>query len=493
MTAMNVLEKVTPFAAPCEAVNPHAAYFEEILNAVPLGMVLLGEDGLTSKVNDALAQLYCCERDELLGADPALLFSDAIPKRWFDEQIKFSNQLGAGSTHELEAVARDGAHFPAEVHISGIETAEGRRTILSIRDISERNRQRNSFRQVFHAAPYGMLMLDADGEIKFVNSAAAGIFGYAADALESKSIYTLLPERYRAKVGNFWEVFLTGAHSSHAFRMRDLYGVHSDGTEIPLQTGLSHIETAQGPRFVMAVVEIAKRKTLELDLRQANSNLEEFTYVASHDLKSPLRGLADLINWIEEDIAEGNRAKVEHNLGRVRIRVERLEQVITDLLEYARAGMRSTNFEKIDIHKMLAEIVELQPHPPGFEISVRSEVDGITAVKTPLETVLRNLLSNAVNHHDREDGKVEFTVREEDDYCVFRVADDGPGIPEAAQERVFKLFQTMTMSERSGGGLGLALAKRLVEGHEGRITLESNGRGAVFQVWWPRYQRRVGE
>lgn len=272
-----------------------------------------------------------------------------------------------------------------------------------------------------------------------------------------------------------------------------MFGVHCDGTEIPLQTGLSHIETAQGPRFVMAVVEIAKRKMLELDLRQANSNLEEFTYVASHDLKSPLRGLADLINWIEEDIAEGNRAKVEHNLGRVRIRVERLERVITDLLEYARAGARSTNFEKIDVRAMLTEIAELQPRPSGFEISVRSEVGEITAVKTPLETVLRNLLSNAVNHHDREDGKVEVTVREDDDYCVFRVADDGAGIPEAAQERVFKLFQTMTMSERSGGGLGLALAKRLVEGHEGRITLESNGRGAVFQVWWPRYQRRVGQ
>lgn len=179
MTVMNVFEKVTPFATPSEAVNPHAAYFEEILNAVPLGMVLLGEDGLTAKVNDALTRLYSCERDELLGEDPALLFSDAIPKRWFDDQIKLSNQLSGGSTHELEAVARDGAHFPAEVHISRIETADGRRTMLSIRDISERNRQRNSFRQVFHAAPYGMLMLDADGEIKFVNSAAAAIFGYA--------------------------------------------------------------------------------------------------------------------------------------------------------------------------------------------------------------------------------------------------------------------------------------------------------------------------
>jgi signal transduction histidine kinase len=109
--------------------------------------------------------------------------------------------------------------------------------------------------------------------------------------------------------------------------------------------------------------------------------------------------------------------------------------------------------------------------------------------KTPLQTSLRNLISNALKHHDKKEGHIDISVKTEGSYCVFTVKDDGPGIPKSAQERVFKLFQTLSKTNASSG-LGLAVSKRMVEAHGGFIELESNSevRGTTFRVWWPKFK-----
>ena len=113
------------------------------------------------------------------------------------------------------------------------------------------------------------------------------------------------------------------------------------------------------------------------------------------------------------------------------------------------------------------------------------------AVKTPMEIVLRNIFSNALKHHDGNEPCIEISAKPSGSYCLFEIKDNGPGIPNAAHERVFRLFQTLNTSE-SGSGIGLALAKRLTESHGGKIELVANEdvRGCVFRVWWPRFLRR---
>jgi signal transduction histidine kinase len=118
----------------------------------------------------------------------------------------------------------------------------------------------------------------------------------------------------------------------------------------------------------------------------------------------------------------------------------------------------------------------------------------LQAASTPLETVLRNLLSNAFKHHDTGEGLLQVRANVDDNYCCIDVIDDGPGVPELAKERIFKLFQTLTATERGYSGIGLALTKRLVEVHGGHIEVLSpvkDGRGACFRVLWPRFQRRT--
>ncbi len=244
------------------------------------------------------------------------------------------------------------------------------------------------------------------------------------------------------------------------------------------------------------VVDISVRRRMETQLKQANENLREFTHVASHDLRSPLRGIADLVEWIREDLAENPNPKIERNLGRVADRIKRLEGLIANLLRYARSEQVDADCTQIDFSVLVRDILEVDPVPVEFVLQVTANVDPILAPRTPLETVLRNLISNAVKHHDRENGLIGIGFVPDGGFVRVSITDDGPGIPAGAQQRVFRIFQTANATERAGSGLGLALVKRLVEVHGGRIELLSpvlDGRGSSFRFWWPNSPRRTSD
>jgi signal transduction histidine kinase len=230
------------------------------------------------------------------------------------------------------------------------------------------------------------------------------------------------------------------------------------------------------------------RRHQELETLRANADLQEFTYVASHDLRSPLRGIADLVEWITADLGAEPPGDVKRNLDRVGQRIVRMEQLIDDLLSYARAGRAATEYSLVDLNAMVRGILEIQPAPPGFVVELALDAGPFQAIAAPLETALRNLLGNAIKHHDGAAGHLRVQARHDGSYCEISVIDDGPGVPPQARERVFKLFQTLTATERGNTGIGLALTKRLIEVHGGHIELISPvaaGRGACFRFWWP--------
>jgi signal transduction histidine kinase len=246
---------------------------------------------------------------------------------------------------------------------------------------------------------------------------------------------------------------------------------------------------------IAAVSDISKRKQLELELRQANAQLEEFTYVASHDLKSPLRGISDLVEWVAEDLVQYPLPGTLKNLDRIKIRVTRMETIIGDLLTYARSGRASAEFVEVDPKQLIEGVLDLISIPAGFDVRVRNTVEPFRAARTPLETVLRNLIGNAIKHHDGESGQIEIAIEGRGAFCHFAVQDDGPGVPVVAHDRIFKLFQTISASERAGSGIGLAVCKRLVECHGGSIAVASQPgqRGSTFSFTWPRFSRQQSD
>lgn len=229
-----------------------------------------------------------------------------------------------------------------------------------------------------------------------------------------------------------------------------------------------------------------------LQLAQTNKELETFAYVASHDLKSPLRGIAQLSTWIEEDLEEQQLAEVNKHTAMLRNRIQRMEKLLDDLLTFYRAGKMDGNLTEVDITKMAKELFDIQNTKPGLHLEVAENLPCFTTLSTPFEQVLRNLFSNAIKHHDRDEGviRVGCTILPNQFY-QFSVCDDGPGIPEKFQQRVFGMFQTLKpRDELEGSGMGLALIKKIVSTYGGNIHLVSEGRGCCFYFSWPQHIKK---
>lgn len=223
------------------------------------------------------------------------------------------------------------------------------------------------------------------------------------------------------------------------------------------------------------------------DLARSNADLEQFAYVASHDLRAPLRAIENLAEWIEEDMPADLPETVRGHLHELRRRVRRLQSMTDDLLEYSRAGTGPEASVPVDTGALVKEIADLLGPRPGFEVVAGGGLPTIETARTPLEQVLRNLIANALAHHDADHGRIDVDAVDRGGWVEFRVLDDGPGIPEEERERIFQMFFRLAPEGGTGSGLGLALARRLVERAGGRIWVEpAPGRGAAFCFTWPR-------
>ena len=473
----------------CEHLTCH------VIEHAPSGLVITLADGRIVLSNAELERMFGYTRAQLL----ELHIDQLIPARFRASHAMLRSttatpfeSCAVGSGRELFGLHADASEFPIEVGVGSLLSPTGQLLIESIVDISVRKRQERMFQQIVEAAPCALVMVDGAGRIVLTNPHVESMFGYTRAELIGNALEMLLPERLR-ELHNRHRGAFTAAPSIRQMGVgRDLTARRKDGSEFPVEIGLNPVPGPEGGLVLAAVTDITRRQTMQLELRQANANLEEFTSVASHDLRSPLRGISDLIEWIVEDLGDQAPAEVSRNLARVSQRIHRLERIIEDLLRYARAGITSTALVPVELSALIDGILVITPLPPGFEIRVQVAARPFATSKTPLETVLRNLISNALKHHDRAAGRIEVRATDEGRYCVLSVTDDGPGIPLAAQERIFRMFQTLSGDAEQQSGVGLALCKRMVEAHGGRITVNSSEgvRGSTFQVWWPRFQWR---
>ena len=231
-------------------------------------------------------------------------------------------------------------------------------------------------------------------------------------------------------------------------------------------------------------------------LENANKDLEHFAYIASHDLRAPLRGIDNLVQWIEEDLDQILNEESRYNMQRLRQRVDRLDQLMGGLLQYSRAGRSREEQSVVNTRDLVVEAVGLLDPPDGMVVEIADDMPMLSTNKAALQTVFANLIGNAVKHHDRDHGRITVSARWRNGAAEFSITDDGPGIPVRARNRIFDMFQTLDAgSQKPGSGIGLAIVKRLVERHDGIVEAmaasETSERGTTFRFTWttPRAER----
>jgi signal transduction histidine kinase len=248
-------------------------------------------------------------------------------------------------------------------------------------------------------------------------------------------------------------------------------------------------------------LEVLKRTEAELELRdnnqqleRSNRDLEDFAYIASHDLRTPLNGINSTALCLEEDLQDSLSDESRKLLGLMRSRINRMEALLDDLLTYSRVGRTDTAVSETKLADIFDHIIAVLHPPAHIQVRVEGEMPVIVTASAQLEQVLRNLINNAIKHHDKQNGEVVVCAKRVGDFVEFVVRDDGPGILPQFHDKIFQLFQTLKRrGEVESTGMGLAIVKKLVERQKCLVTVhsEGDGTGSQFRFQWPIFQSTV--
>ena len=233
---------------------------------------------------------------------------------------------------------------------------------------------------------------------------------------------------------------------------------------------------------------LASLQKITKALERNNRELDQFAYVASHDLKAPLRGIANLSQWIEEEIGSGISDQAKEYLGLLRGRIHRMEGLIEGILSYSRVGRTTQGAERVDTGALLHDVIELVSPPEGAEIAVQDGMPTVHTERLPLQQVFLNLIANALKYAGGPEARVTVTWADGGEFVQFTVRDNGPGIAPEYHEKIWGIFQTLQPRDKvEGTGIGLALVRKTVDNKGGRAWIESEpGHGAAFHFLWPK-------
>tara|TARA_R110002110_G_scaffold415807_1_gene656448 strand:- start:62418 stop:64154 length:1737 start_codon:yes stop_codon:yes gene_type:complete len=238
--------------------------------------------------------------------------------------------------------------------------------------------------------------------------------------------------------------------------------------------------------YAKAITYDLSEKALKLE--KSNKELEQFAYVTSHDLKAPLRGIENIVTWIEEDSIHLLDRNSKEHFAKLKIRVDRMNNLIKGILEYSKVGfMDRTDLEEIQTLSIIKDIKEQYCSDDKIKIQVNTKLPAIRGVPLHFKQVLENLISNSVKYNNKEQTIIEISHIYYQNKMEFIIQDNGPGINQQFHSKIFELFHTLhSKDEFESTGVGLSIVKKIIEENGGEIWLESQeGYGTKFYFSWP--------
>ena len=486
----------------------HSPQFQALLAAAPDAILVIDREGRVVQGNEQAALLFRCTQPELAARPIEALLPPRhrTPHRAHPrDHFASPSRRQIGETTEMEATGRrhDGSEFPAEVSLGPIETADGPMVIAIVRDGTSRRLAEVRLRRVLEAAPDATIMSDARGRIVLVSTQAEKLFGYERAELLGKSVEILVPARFRGihlehRRGYFREPRsrpMGGAGVA-------LYAQRKDGSEFPAEISLNPLETDEGMMAITAIRDVSERKRLDEErtkLTQAEEAVrlrDEFLSIASHELKTPLTALSMQVEYLVRLARKWNggaaTGKLQTGLMALQRIVQRFIGLVDQLLDVSRltAGRLQLEREPTDLGEVIRRVLdqfhsELTRAGCALQTDIAADVRG-NWDPLRLEQIVSNLVSNACKYGRGEPIEVRLTATQPG-IAVLTVRDHGIGIHPEHQARIFERFErNVTGRTIVGFGLGLWIARQMVEAHGGRIGVESApGDGATFTVELP--------
>lgn len=460
--------------------------FQALLESAPDAMVIVNKFGQIVLVNAQTEKLFAYDRTELIGQDVEALipmrFKDKHPKhrKHFFEDPKVRD-MGAGL--ELHGMRKDGTEFPVEISLSPLKLEDGLFVSAAIRDITTRKKSEEKFKGLLESAPDAMVIVNKKGCIQLVNAQTEKLFGYRRGEIINQSIEILIPDRYKAIHPSHRKGFFAEPRTRAMGADLELYGRKKSGDEFPVEISLSPIETEDGLLVSAAIRDISAQKKAAVELKDyadqlelSNKELEQFAYVASHDLQEPLRNITNFVTVLEESTRDLLDEESKYFLSVIIKSTERMKILIKELLNFSRIG-RNRTFEKVDCNNVLDEILadmDWVLRKNQVKVNV-GDLPVITANNIEIKQIFQNLISNAIKFRKKDIApEIDILCNDQENKWEFSVEDNGIGIKEDYLRKIFLIFQRLhTEEDYPGTGIGLATCKKIVEINDGRIWVNS--------------------
>jgi protein-histidine pros-kinase len=401
-----------------------------------------------------------------------------------------------GSGLELSGLRRDGSAFPVEISLSPLQTGTETLVSAAIRDISERKKAEERFKDLLESAPDAMVIVD-DGRIVLINAQTERLFGYTRRELVGEWVELLVPERFRRSHAQHRAGFVADPRPRGMGIGLELFGLRKDGTEFPIEISLSPLKTDGGTLVSTAIRDITERKQLEWRTLEANRLKSEFLANMSHELRTPLNAIIGFVELMYKGKVGPLSDKHREYMGDILTSSRHLLRLINDILDLAKveSGMMEFRPAEVDIAQLTSEVRDTLRGLAGekrlrIEIHLEEEVRKVVVDAGRVKQILYNYLSNAIKFTP-PGGRIAVRIAA-DGPSLFRidVEDTGVGIPAEQLGKLFVEFQQLDGSAAKryqGTGLGLALTKRITEAHGGRVAVRSTpSQGSTFSAILPR-------
>ena len=504
---------------PSESSESDARY-RGLLEAAPDAMVVVNQVGEIVLVNVQAERQFGYRRDELLGQKVKNIIPDGFAERLIADATRstadaLAQQMGTGI--ELSGQRKDGSEFPIEIMLSPLESAEGILVTAAIRNISARKaaeehlvQMESRYRGLLEAAPDAMVVVNQGGEIVLVNVQAEKQFGYRRDELLGQKVKNIIPDGFAERLIADATRSTVDALAQQIGTGIELSGRRKDGSEFPIEIMLSPLESAEGILVTAAIRNISARKKSEEDnaelerrvadrtkelavsnqvLERSNMELQQFAYVASHDLQSPLRSISGFVQLLKMEYASQFDEQAIDWIRRTIQATEQMQSLISGVLAYSRVDSRSRPFMPtpfLDVFNDVLAQLDSSIHDAGGQVTC-GELPVVMGDRSQFVQLMQNLIGNGLKYHGGQSPQVHVSAERHGKEWTFSVRDNGIGIEPKYYERIFEIFKRLHgQNEYPGTGIGLAVCRRVVNRHGGRIWVESGtGHGSVFHFTLP--------
>lgn len=320
------------------------------------------------------------------------------------------------------------------------------------------------------------VVIDLKGNVIKINDAATDLFGYDIIKEQVNVVNLIYKEDFKYAMKSFYELTKNGFFTNYRARVHTkpngIKWVHINASVI-FDSDHKPI-AAQG--IVRDITDIknleSQKENLLSELEKSNNELQEYAHIVSHDLKSPLRSINALVSWLKEDNAGKLDEASMQNFEHIETTLEKMEQLISDILDYSSIGVVSDDKQEIDLNTTVSDLIHILYIPEHIQIKIKNTLPLVMGDEVKLKQLFQNLISNAVKFIEKEKGLVEIDVKEQNSHYEFSIKDNGIGIDKQYHDKIFKIFHSLNKSKESTG-VGLSIVKKIVELHKGEVWLES--------------------